>query len=143
MGPPHRVQWLNGCASYRRAVLENTRFDPALSGYALGEDLDFSYRIGKAWKLAVVPQAQLVHHASEKNRYDAARFGRTRVIHQRWFMEKNIRHPLRKPAFWWSIVGRLLAVLTSDDKRKWAASRGLRQGIRTVWQRDHPLLRNP
>ena len=143
MGPPHRVQWLNGCASYRRAVLENTRFDPALSGYALGEDLDFSYRIGKAWKLAVVPQAQLVHHASEKNRYDAARFGRTRVIHQRWFMEKNIRHPLRKPAFWWSIVGRLLAVLTSDDKRKWAALRGLRQGIRTVWQRDHPLLRNP
>ena len=138
------VQWLSGCASsYRRAVFEDARFDPALSGYAMLEDLDFSYRVGQTWNLAAVPAARLVHRASPKNRHGPMRFARTSAIHRYWFIEKNLRSPLRKPAFWWSMVGRLLAVLTSDDKRKWAALRGLRQGIRTIWQRDHPLLRNP
>ena len=135
------VQWLSSCASsYRRAVFDEFRFAPSLSDYAMLEDLDFSYRVGQVWKLAVAPTARLVHHVSPTNRYNTLRLAQTSTIHRYWFMEKNIRHPLRKPAFWWATLGQALARLTSRKPTAKASLRGLWEGVQAIWRRDHPLL---
>ncbi len=138
------TQWLSGCASsYRRVIFEHYRFDEALSGYALLEDLDFSYRVGQSWKLLVQPRARLIHHASPVNRYDAARRAHTLVTHGYWFVEKNIRHPLRKPAFWWAFLGQLLAVTCSAKPEALAWRKGLLRGLRAVLQRTPALTPPP
>ena len=138
-----RVEWLSSCASsYRREVFETHRFDSSVEGRSPRlEDLDFSYRVGQLWHLLADPCAQLIHHPSAANRRKTEDFAAESLPRRYWFVEKNIRHPLRKPAFWWATFGQLLAAATSQKSTKWSVFRGLCAGIRTIWHRDHPLLR--
>src|SRR5262249_4464861 len=56
------VEFLSGCnMAYRREVLDALSFDERLDGYALGEDLQFSYRVSRRWKLVLTPEARLNH----------------------------------------------------------------------------------
>ena len=134
------VAWLGGCSCYRRALLERHRFDETLEGYALDEDLDLSYRVGQEAALVVDPSAVLIHHASPQNRADVRRFARDTLVHRYWFLEKNLHHPLRKLAFWWSVLGRVLAAAASRHPDARAVLRGRLEGTWAVWHRAHPLL---
>lgn len=147
--PPHRtnaahpvpVQWLSGFTmTLRRSVLEKERFDDALDGYSHYEDRDLTVRIRKHGPLLTHPSARLAHRRSPKSRHDAKDFQYSLVTHLYWFLEKNVEHPLKKPAFWWSTLGRLLAILFSSKSQKWQALAGLLDGIRAILTRSHPLL---
>lgn len=135
-----KTEWLGGCATYRRAVLDQYRFDSGLDGVAPFEDRDFSYRVGTVWQLVVEPRAQLVHHASPVERLQRAAHAREHFVHHYWFTAKNVRHPLRKLAFWWAALGRLVARVTSADPHSSEALEGLASGIQTVLRGDHPML---
>ncbi len=140
-GPPFDTRWLGGCASYRRDVLNDHCFDARLEGYSLDEDLDLSYRVGTEGRLVIIPAAILHHHESEKERASVREYTHDRLVHRYWFLEKNLRHPLRKAAFWWSTAGRMLAVrFKSDKETRGEELAGLLAGTRTVWNRAHPLL---
>ncbi len=144
---PHRlplaeavaVAWLCGCVAYRRGAFEAALCDPALDGYSMDEDLDVSYRIGQTSKLILEPKAKLVHHQSPIGRNQLYRYAYDRLVHRYWFVEKNVRHPFRKPAFWWSMLGRV--VLTWGARPNGAElRRGYMAAVRTILRRDHPLL---
>jgi GT2 family glycosyltransferase len=136
------TEWLSSCASsYRRALLDRHRFDSTLTGYAMLEDLDLSYRIHQDARLVVVPTACLTHRRSARNRLDAERYSRALTVHRRWFVEKHFGEARARSAYWWSQVGRLLALLASSSPTRTAALRGLLRGLGTVLRRDHPLLR--
>ena len=52
------VDWLSGCSmSFRRAVFEMFSFNEELTGYGLGEDVEFSYRVHQRGRLLVTPDA--------------------------------------------------------------------------------------
>ena len=139
--PALPIQWLSTCCcAYRRSVFDSIRFDEALGG-ALLEDRDLSYRLATRRNLAVVPAARFVHHHSPINRRTVRQFAYERAAQRYWFVEKNIRHPLRKPAYWWATFGQTIALLTSARREKWAALRGHLEGVRDVLSNDHPLLR--
>lgn len=54
--------WLPGCAMmWRTAVAREIRFCEDLTGYALGEDLDFSLRARSRGRLVVTGAAQVLH----------------------------------------------------------------------------------
>ncbi|MFO8100051.1 MAG: hypothetical protein R6T83_10600 [Salinibacter sp.] len=136
------TEWLSGCSSsYRRPLIERHRFDTALQGYSMMEDLDLSYRVGRETRLVVQPKAQLLHRRSSKNRFSAERYHRALTIHQRWFIEKHFDSTVARMAYWWSTLGRALALLTSSAARARSALRGVLRGIEMVWTRNHPLLR--
>ena len=136
------TEWLSGCSSsYRRSLFEHHRFDKALEGYSMLEDFDFSYRVGQETRLLVQPSARLLHRRASTNRFDAERYHRALTIHKRWFLDKNLSHPLARVSYWWSTVGRTLALLMSSDSDSPAALQGLLHGVHAVWHRDHPLLR--
>ena len=143
--PRLRTQWLSGCSSsYRREVFDRHRFDARVEGPSPRlEDLDFSYRVGQAWPLLVEPRARLIHHRSPAGRYAAERTACEAVARRYWFVEKNIQHPLRKPAFWWAVLGQLLATSASAKPEARPGRRGLMRGVRAVLRRSHPLLRRP
>jgi GT2 family glycosyltransferase len=134
------TKWLNGCSSYRRSLLNQHRFDEALTGYSMLEDLDLSYRIHRQARLVVQPEARLTHRRSPSNRFDAERYNRALTVHRRWFVEKHFDDVSSRLAYWWSLVGRLLALLTSSSPNRRAALQGLLRGVQTVLRRDHPLL---
>lgn len=148
--PPHRtqanqpipVQWLAGFSmAVRRSALKRERFDDRLEGYSHYEDRDLTLRIGRHGRLVTHPDARLAHRRAAQNRHDPERFNYSMLTHLYWFVEKNIQHPLRKPAFWWSTLGRLIATLLSNAPQRWDALRGLQKGVRAVMTRSHPLLK--
>ena len=135
------TEWLSGCSSsYRRSLLERHRFDEALTGYSMLEDLDLSYRVYQETRLVVQPEARLTHRRSARNRFDAGRYNRTLTVHRRWFVEKHFDNLESRLAYWWSLVGRFLAITVSSTPHRSAALWGLLRGVRTVLARDHSLL---
>lgn len=98
------VEWLSGCSmAYRRFIFEQIEFDEGLAGYALMEDVDFSFRAARLGRLVVNPRARLEHKVSEVERWDHER--RTKVgIHRRgWFVTKHLARK-NLAAFVWSVV---------------------------------------
>ncbi|HEY6329240.1 MAG TPA: glycosyltransferase [Blastocatellia bacterium] len=57
---------------FRRHVLQRFSFDEELTGYALGEDVEFCLRAGKSLKFGVYPHARVHHRRSETARPPAA-----------------------------------------------------------------------
>jgi len=89
------VQWLPSTAVvYHRQVLADFPFDEWYQGYSYLEDLDFSYSLGKKYKLAVVANAQFHHFPSKIGRMDAYSFGKKEVINRFRFVKK---HPELSP----------------------------------------------
>ena len=136
------AEWLaTGASSYRTSVFSEHRFDPSAKGPSPRfEDLDFSFRVAQDGPLAVVPGARCIHRGSTRNPRGVPATAQERLVRRYWFVEKNMDRPLNRLAFWWSVVGQLVALAVSSEPDSSAALRGLLRGIRTVLTRDHPLL---
>lgn len=84
------VRWLpSGATFYPRKVLDQFRFDEWFESYSYLEDLDFSYRIGKQRKLAVVAGARFFHYPSETGRPSPYLFGKKEVLNRLYFVSKH------------------------------------------------------
>jgi GT2 family glycosyltransferase len=109
------------CMSYRREALAEADiwFDEALGGYADGEDVDVSVRVGRRYPLWQTPKARLVHHRSRAGRATMQRRFFTRTRNEHYLQRKLFPPTLRtRLAWWWGAGGRVLV----------AALVGLRQG---------------
>jgi len=67
-GPQRVRQFGCGVMSFRADVIRNLRFDPALSGGSLAEDIDFCARLPHGSRLVIAPNARLIHKRSETGR---------------------------------------------------------------------------
>jgi len=84
------VRWLPGTAVlWRRRVIEEFRFDPWYEGYGYLEDLDFSYRVGKKYRLAVVAEARYSHYPAAGGRVNEYGFGLQEVRNRIHFVRRN------------------------------------------------------
>jgi glycosyltransferase involved in cell wall biosynthesis len=129
-GEVRRVGSLVGCnMSYRRAVFAEFGFDEWYQGYALGEDQDFSYRVGRRFGLAQTPAARLVHRLSPVARETLPALHEMTAVHHYYFVRKNLPPGLRTwAAFAWSELGELLSVAKTLDAACVAAKvRGYRR----------------
>ncbi|OHB72652.1 MAG: hypothetical protein A2W23_00765 [Planctomycetes bacterium RBG_16_43_13] len=58
----HPVQWLCGGATvWRKDIFKKFTFDEWFSAWGIGDDLDFSYRVGKEYSFFVVSDARVKH----------------------------------------------------------------------------------
>ncbi|HKP89339.1 MAG TPA: glycosyltransferase [Thermoleophilaceae bacterium] len=128
---------LGALMSARREVARQVRFDEMLTGYALLEDEDFSYRLSRVGRLRFVPDAILVHRNIDAGRkVSPARmreFNRMVVVNRAYLFRKNFRRtPLARLQF-----GILLAVLFVHRavNGEWAGVRGLVDGSVEAWRR--------
>jgi GT2 family glycosyltransferase len=77
-----------GASAYRREVFSAHRFSEFFSGYAQGEDLEMSLRLGRHWRLAVCGEARVKHDHAENGR--PAGFARGRMAaRNRYFIWKR------------------------------------------------------
>ncbi|HEX6809382.1 MAG TPA: glycosyltransferase [Gemmatimonadaceae bacterium] len=101
-----RVQVVpGGAVAYRRAVLDRHRFSLYFSGYAQGEDLEMSLRVGREWTLLWCGDAHLSHNHAPEGRPNAARKGRMEV-RNRYFIWKRHARPRAADSitFWLDFV---------------------------------------
>ena len=84
------AQWLPSTASvWRQEVFQTFQFDEWYSGYSYLEDLDFSYQVGKKYKLVVVADAKYYHYPSPRGRLGGYDFGQREVANRLHFVRKH------------------------------------------------------
>jgi GT2 family glycosyltransferase len=119
-----------GASAYRRDVFTAARFSLFFDGYAQGEDVEMSLRIGGSWKLLWCGDAHLGHYHAPAGRPNAVQKGRMEV-RNRFFIWK--RHTpaaqLRDRLRFWSDIGYIfaydLAASVVRPKRSWSIRHAL------------------
>jgi len=87
---PTEVAWFPSTAIVcRRKALPLQSFDPWFQAYSYLEDLDFSYRLGKANRLLVIPSATFFHLESPHGREKRFLFGQKEVLNRVYFVRKH------------------------------------------------------
>ena len=103
------VEWMSGGAmSLRRSVAQDVRFDEGLEdgptgAYALGEDVDFSYRVASRGSLRFVSRARVFHPAAPSGDlgHNDPLFHEMRALSRRYLVAKHA-HQLSVVALRWS-----------------------------------------
>ena len=139
---PVSVDWLSGCSmSFRLDVARTLRFDERMTGYSLGEDVEFCIRLRAAgYRLLVAPNARLWHDESPNNRLDWANY-RSAQVALRLTLVKDHPDQFHTPALTWSLVGQTLSALARALRGSRAASdelRGLARGLLMVARSARP-----
>ncbi|HPW16970.1 MAG TPA: glycosyltransferase [Candidatus Aminicenantes bacterium] len=85
------AEWLpTGASVWRREIFGGHRFDEWYSGYSYLEDLDFSYRVGRVYRLAVAASAGYRHLPADGGRGGAYVFGLREVLNRVHFVGKHV-----------------------------------------------------
>jgi len=108
------VDWLSGCCmSFRAEVLRAHAFDESMTGYALGEDVDYSIRVGHEHRLVISPFALVQHLSSPLNRLSIVQWSAGEVV-ARYARVRRYPDRFDLGSFWWSVLGEFfLAVAAS------------------------------
>ncbi len=104
-----QVDWLVGCAmTFRKEIFDKHLFDEKFSGYARYEDVDFSFRVGREYKLFIVADARLRHLNSIENIDSSFAIAKMEVINRLYFVSKYPLY-LSKILCYWALFGILLS----------------------------------
>jgi GT2 family glycosyltransferase len=121
------VEFMPGCfAAARRDLALRVRFDEAMTGYALGEDEDFSYRLSRLGRIRYLPEASLEHRKIGFRTQDPRALGRLVVRNRAYLFRKNFSQtPLARLQF-----GELIVILVAHRlvNREWRGALGLCEG---------------
>jgi GT2 family glycosyltransferase len=103
------AEWLSGaCMSFSREVFRHFRFDENLKGYAALEDVDFSYRVSKQYRLIRTQSVTVRHTISPVSRPNVRQLSEMRMVNRHYLFRKNIEQtPIARLAYLWASVGHL------------------------------------
>lgn len=104
-----RTDWLCGGATvWNCHVLKTHRFDEWYKGYALWEDIDFSFRVGKEWDFYVVAGAKVKHlHVGRSDIQSMLKLGDLEVVDRFYFVKKH-RPRFRILSATWAVFGTMI-----------------------------------
>ncbi len=101
------TDWIFGGATvWRRDIFSTYKFDEWFEGYGYGEDLDFSYNVGKKYKLAVISEARVQHIKDNTEGIDYVLFGKMQVVN-RYYIVRKFKE-FSTLLFLWSSSGQML-----------------------------------
>jgi len=127
------VEIMQGCfMTARRDVAAAIGFDEQLSGYALAEDEDFSYRLSRQGRIRYLPDAVVAHDNAGFAGRDRRAFNRQVVRNRAYLFRKNFPQTRRARAEF----GALLTVLFAHRllNRDLAGARGILEGSAELWR---------
>ncbi|MCX5778197.1 MAG: glycosyltransferase [Elusimicrobia bacterium] len=102
------VGWMFGGATvWRKIVFEKYRYDEWFGGYGFAEDFEFSLSVGKAYRLAVVADAPVLHLQATVSRIRRFAFGRQEIVYRHYVVVKH-RYRFNIYWFYWACVGVVL-----------------------------------
>jgi GT2 family glycosyltransferase len=125
----HELQFMPGSfMSARRDAASAVRFDERLTGYALGEDDDFSFRLSRMGKMRYLPAA-VVHHrqVGRPGLVDSRAFNRNLVLSRAYLLRKNFGDGVRARLGFAALIAMLCGHRILN--REWHGLRGLLEGL--------------
>lgn len=121
------IEFMQGCfMSARREVAAAVGFDEAMTGYALAEDEDFSYRLSRRGRIRYLPGAVVHHKNMGFGNRDGRTFGRQVVTNRAYLFRKNFPRPMIARAQFALFIVVLVAHRVVN--REWSEVRGLVEG---------------
>ena len=130
------VRWLSGGVTiWRREVIEEFNYDEWFQGTGYLEDVDYSYNVGKSYKLVVVADAKVRHLSYPVRKDRNYLLGKWQAINRMYFVKK---HPEFSVLLcYWAMVGEMLVNLGKGITERntvglWRASGNLSGLIRVV-----------
>jgi GT2 family glycosyltransferase len=128
------VESLSGaCMAYRGRVFQDYKFDENLKGYAYLEDVDFSFRVSKKYRLIYQPKARLIHLPSTYLTADRRALKKQLVQHQTYLFRKNMPKNIRHySGLWISLIGNLIynGIIQRDPRACLGIIEGLLNPVR-------------
>ncbi len=146
------VDWLSGCCmSYRTRVFDVLSFDTRLPLVAIGEDVDFGFRVSRLAPIVITPRARVRHNCSPVERMGASQQVREETRHRYVWVCEMRGLGVSIPAFLWSLFGQILlgialAVLTLSRSSLLSVVqlvRGFVDGLLEGVPERSPRLRGP
>ena len=127
------VEFMKGCfMSARREAATTVRFDEQLTGYALAEDEDFSYRLSRLGRIRYAPEIVVQHRKLGFGAHDPRRLGRLVVVNRAYLFRKNFPRTTPAKVQFALFVGMLVAHRIAN--RQWQGARGVLEGARDAWR---------
>jgi GT2 family glycosyltransferase len=125
------VEFMQGCfMSARLDAARAVRFDEHLTGYALAEDEDFSYRLSRLGRIRYVAEIVVEHRKLGFGSADDRRFGRLVVKNRAYLFKKNFEQTALARAEFALLVGMLVGHRVVN--REWRGAQGLLEGAAQV-----------
>jgi glycosyltransferase involved in cell wall biosynthesis len=117
------VRWLSGGATvWRRKAIKEFAYDEWFVGTGYLEDIDYSYRVGMKYKLAVVADARVQHLSYPVRKDRNYLLGKWQAVNRMYLVKKH--EDFSVPLCYWSMLGQLLLNLGTG-----------------IWKRDSGPLR--
>lgn len=131
------VRWLSGGVTlWRKRVIDEFAYDEWFQGTGYLEDVDYSYSVGKKYKLAVVADARVNHLTSPVGKDSNFVLGKWQAINRMYFVKKH--GDFQFLMFCWSIFGEfllnLLTALKERDRPRFGRAWGNLVGMMSVAQ---------
>lgn len=79
-----------GATSLRSSVARRVRFEEDFAGYAIGEDREFSFRVGRRFALFVAPELVVVHTPAPSGRSETRQLGRSYVANSLHIARRSV-----------------------------------------------------
>jgi glycosyltransferase involved in cell wall biosynthesis len=129
------TRWLCGGATiWRRDITREIPYDEWFEGTGYLEDVDFSSRVGRKYRLAIVGEARLLHLAYPIRKDRNYLFGTWQAVNRMYFVRKNPE--FSRLACYWALVGQIafhtLLGLATRDTGLLARARGNVVGLAKV-----------
>ena len=124
------VEVLSGCnMSYKKEVFRDFYFDENLKGYAYLDDVDFSYRVSRKYKLVITPNAKLIHNTIRKSTNE--KYHEIKIYYHYLIFNKLLTKNARTiAAFYISLLGNFIqSTSASLVYRKIGPIKGFFKGI--------------
>lgn len=101
------VRWLCGGATiWRREITAQVPYDEWFEGTGFLEDVDFSYRVGHRYRLAIVGNSRVQHLTYPIRRDRNYLLGKWQSINRMYFVRKHGEFSL--PLCYWALTGQIL-----------------------------------
>jgi GT2 family glycosyltransferase len=142
------VRWLSGGVTlWRRGVIDEFAYDEWFQGTGYLEDVDYSYSVGKKYRLMVVADARVRHLSHPIRRESNYVLGKWQAINRMYFVKKHREFWLS--LCYWSMLGELLlnlgTAITQIDswrlRRAWGNLAGLAYVVQGRIEKTDGLLK--
>lgn len=95
-----------GCCTFRRDVFETILYDEWFEGYGYLEDLEFTYRVGKAGRMMGASGARMLHVETPAARTRMRALIAMQIINHYYVFQKHLpKTAYHWACFWWSEFG--------------------------------------
>jgi GT2 family glycosyltransferase len=118
--------------SARRRCAAEVRFDERLTGYGLGEDDDFSYRLSRLGRVRYEPSIIVDHDEIGFRTMDSRARDRRQVINRTYLFQKNFANHRRAKVAYVLLIAMMFAHRMLN--REWEGLRGMAEGVVYVFR---------